>query len=97
MTEWFTEEDEGNLRFSYALKDVLYRGQSPFQKIEILESHAYGRMMVLDDFVMLTQQDEFVYHEMIAHIPMAYHPSPRKVLVIGGGDGGTVRELVRYP
>ena len=75
----------------------LYSGESPFQRIDVLETQEYGRVLVIDGFIMLTERDEFIYHEMISHVPMAVHPNPRKVAVVGGGDGGTVRELVRYP
>lgn len=93
---WLTEEDFGQIRYSYALKDRLYSRRSNFQKIDVVETEAYGRMLLLDDLVMITEVDEFVYHELISHIPVCYHRNPKKVLVIGGGDGGTVRELAKY-
>jgi len=75
----------------------LYSGRSEFQRIDVFESREFGRILTLDGLVMLTERDEFIYHEMITHVPMAVHPNVKKVLVIGGGDGGTVRELTRYP
>lgn len=78
------------------IEKVLFSEQSEFQRIDIVQTHSYGRMLVIDGFVMLTEHDEFVYHEMISHVPLLTHPSPRQVLVIGGGDGGTVRECLRH-
>ena len=70
--------------------------KSDVQQIDILDTQAYGRVLVLDGGLMITEKDEFIYHEMITHVPMAVHPRVKNVLVIGGGDGGTVRELVKY-
>ena len=75
----------------------LYCGQSEFQRIDVFESKEFGRFLTLDGYMMLTEKDEFIYHEMITHVPMAVHPTVRKVLVIGAGDGGVIRELTRYP
>jgi spermidine synthase len=76
---------------------VLFSGQSEFQKVEIFETNsALGRVLTLDDLMMTTEGDEFHYHEMIAHIPMMNHRAPKSVLVIGGGDGGTVREVLKH-
>jgi spermidine synthase len=97
MSEWFVETDERELSFGYKVKSKLAEQTTEFQKIEIFDTVAYGKMMVIDGFVMLTESDEFVYHEMISHVPMCLHEDPKDVLVIGGGDGGTVRELVRHP
>ena len=93
---WFIEKENKELTFGYAVKEKLYAGMSEYQKIDVFETKAYGRMLVIDDYVMLTDMDEFVYHEMIAHVPVCYHHNPKSVLVIGGGDGGTVRELIKY-
>lgn len=76
---------------------VLFSDNSPYQKVEIFESESeLGRVLTLDDLMMLTEGDEYHYHEMIAHIPMMQHPNPKNVLVIGGGDGGTVREVLKH-
>ena len=75
----------------------LYSGQSEFQRIDVFESPEFGRFLTLDGYMMLTEKDEFIYHEMITHVPMAVHPHVRRVLVIGAGDGGVIRELTRYP
>ncbi len=74
----------------------LYSAQSKFQKVEILSSEGLGNILTLDELMMTTEKDEFFYHEMIVHIPMCSHPCPESVLVIGGGDGGTVREVLRH-
>ena len=96
MVQWFTEADGDSLRYCYAYDKVLFDESSPYQKIKVLETPVWGRMLVIDDVVMLTEADEFVYHEMIAHVPVCYHHSPEVVIVIGGGDGGTIRELLKY-
>lgn len=96
MELWFTELHTDNVRFSIKVDRQLYSAQSQFQRIDIFESIEFGRILVLDGYIMLTEKDEFIYHEMIAHVPMAVHPNPRRILVIGGGDGGAVRELTKY-
>ena len=97
MSEWFFENDSNKLKFGYKIKETLFQEKSPFQDIKVYETEAYGKMLVIDDFVMLTETDEFVYHEMIAHIPLCYYKKEAKrVLVIGGGDGGTVREVLKH-
>lgn len=97
MELWFTENHTKNVRFSIKVTKQLYSGKSDFQEIDVFESPEFGRFLTLDGYMMLTEKDEFIYHEMITHVPMAVHPRVRNVLVIGGGDGGTVRELLRYP
>jgi spermidine synthase len=93
---WFTERDE-NIALSLKHSgNQLYKKQSPYQKVEVFETLAYGNMLTLDGMVMCTQKDEYVYHEMITHVAMHSNPKIKKALVIGGGDGGTVRELLRY-
>ncbi len=87
---------EINGSFSFEIEKILYSERSPFQKIEIVESKKFGRVLFIDGFIMLTERDEFVYHEMMAHVPLFVHPNPRRILVIGGGDGGTVRECLRH-
>ena len=96
MELWFTEQEQDHIRTSWKTEDVLFREQSAFQTVEVIQTKAYGRMLVLDGCVMITDADEFVYHEMIAHIPAVIHPNPKRVVVIGGGDGGTVRELLKH-
>lgn len=96
MNLWYTEDHSPNVRFSMRVDDHLYSGQSEFQKIDILQTVEFGKVLTLDGLVMVTEKDEFIYHEMITHVPMATNPKIRKVLVIGAGDGGTVRELTKY-
>ena len=74
----------------------LYSAQSEFQRIDVFDSREFGRFLTLDGYMMLTEKDEFIYHEMITHVPMAVHPDAENILVIGAGDGGVVRELTRY-
>jgi spermidine synthase len=93
---WFTEQLSDHVRFSLRVTRHLYSGQSPFQRIDVLDSAEFGRVLLIDGLIMITERDEFIYHEMITHVPMAVHPNPHRVLVVGGGDGGTVRELCRY-
>ena len=96
MELWFTEDHTESIRFSIKIKRHLVSEQSEFQKIDILDSYELGRILVLDGFLMLTEKDEYIYHEMITHVPMATNPNIKRVLVIGAGDGGTIRELTRY-
>ncbi len=97
MDLWFTEAHTPHVRFSIKVDKQLYSAQSDFQRIDIFESVEFGRFLALDGYMMLTERDEFIYHDMIVHVPMAVGKNIRKVLVIGAGDGGAIRELVRYP
>jgi spermidine synthase len=97
MNLWYTENHSPNVRFSLKVEEHLYTGKSEFQKIDILQTAEFGRILTLDGLVMLTEKDEFIYHEMITHVALATNPSIKKVLVIGAGDGGTIRELTAYP
>jgi spermidine synthase len=85
-----------DVKFSIRVDKQLYSAQSQFQRIDVFDSPEFGRFLTLDGFMMLTQRDEFIYHDMITHVPMAVHPDPREVLVVGAGDGGVLRELSRY-
>lgn len=96
MDLWFSEYHTKNVRFSIKVDKQLYSGNSEFQRIDVFESKEFGRFLTLDGYMMLTERDEFIYHDMIVHIPMAVNPEIKKVLVIGAGDGGAVRELCRY-
>ena len=97
MTEFYQEITPGGYGIAIKRKKTLFSEQSPFQKVEVFESDStLGRVLTLDDLMMTTEGDEFHYHEMIAHIPMMHHKSPKTVLVIGGGDGGTVREVLKH-
>lgn len=96
MELWYTEEHSKDVRFSIRVDKQLYSGNSEYQKIDVMTSNEFGTFLTLDSLMMLTEKDEFIYHDMIVHVPMATNPKIKKVLVIGGGDGGTVRELTRY-
>lgn len=97
MELWFSESHTPNVKFSIRVDKQIYSGKSEFQRIDVFESPEFGRFLVLDGYMMLTEKDEFIYHEMITHVPMAVHPNVKDVLVIGAGDGGVIRELVQYP
>jgi spermidine synthase len=96
MQLWVTESQTKNLGLTARVKKTLFTGTSDFQDIAVVDSCEFGRMLVLDGVFQTSIFDEYVYHEMIAHVPLLTHPAPKKVLVIGGGDGGTVREVVRH-
>jgi len=96
MELWFTEKHTPNVNFTIKIDRHVYSAQSEYQRIDIFDSPEFGRFLVIDGFMMLTEKDEFIYHEMITHVPMAVHPNVRNVLIIGAGDGGVVRELTRY-
>lgn len=78
------------------LKKLLFSEQSEYQLVEVYETDTWGNLMTIDGMVMLSEHDEFVYHEMLAHVPMFTHPKPKRVLIIGGGDGGTAREVLKH-
>ena len=96
MDLWFSENYTENAKFGLRIKEQLYSEKSPFQQIDIFDTYEFGRLFTLDGVIMTTEKDEFVYHDMISHVPMAVNPEIKRVLVIGGGDGGTVRELTKY-
>ncbi|MFK2827258.1 polyamine aminopropyltransferase [Bacillus sp. B190/17] len=93
---WLVEDDRGNLKVSYRVKEIIFVAQSPFQHIMILDTYDFGRMLVLDGVVQSTEKDGYIYNEMIAHVPLHIHPHPKKVLIIGGGDCGAAREIIKY-
>jgi len=94
---WFTENWTPNIRFSVKIKQHLYSEKTKFQQMDFYDSEELGRFFTLDGIMMANEKDEFIYHEMIIHTPMSVHPDVKHVLVIGGGDGGSVRELTKYP
>lgn len=93
---WVREKSD-YFEICYKIKNVLLSRQSKFQKIEIVEAVGFGRMLLLDGKVNIAEMDEFIYHEMITHVALFVHPNPEKVLIIGGGDGGAAREVIRHP
>lgn len=96
MELWYTEFQTKNLGLTARIKETLFTGQSEFQEIVVVDSMEFGRMLILDGVFQTSIFEEFIYHEMIAHVPLYTHPNPKNVLVIGGGDGGSVREVVRH-
>lgn len=96
MELWYTDQHTKNVRFSMKVEEQIATCESEFQRIDILQTSEFGKVLVLDGELMITQKDEFIYHEMITHVPMAVHPNVKNVLVLGAGDGGTIRELTKY-
>ncbi|MDX5151707.1 MAG: polyamine aminopropyltransferase [Acidiferrobacterales bacterium] len=95
---WFTEKsDESGIGFSLKVSTKLHEEQTPYQKLEIFETATFGRLMTLDGLVMLTDRDNFIYHEMMTHPALFTHPSPKRVAIIGGGDCGSLREVLKHP
>ena len=93
---WFSEFHAPDAKLSILVKEQLYSEQTPFQKIDFFDSETFGKFFTLDGLIMITEKDEFIYHEMMVHVPMAVHPDVRHVLIIGGGDGGVAKELTQY-
>ncbi|WP_079528345.1 polyamine aminopropyltransferase [Halobacillus hunanensis] len=96
MATWFTEKQTENFGITAKVNRTLHKETTDFQELEMVETEEWGNMLLLDDMVMTTEKDEFVYHEMMAHVPLFTHPSPKKVLVVGGGDGGVIREVLKH-
>ncbi len=97
MELWFTEYQTKALGFSCKINAILRKEQSEFQSLAVVETEQFGKMLLLDGMVMTTDVDEYVYHEMITQVALNAHPNPKKVLIIGGGDGGALREVVNHP
>jgi spermidine synthase len=93
---WFTEKNNQNYQVKWRVNEVLHHETTPYQELAILDTEEWGRVLVFDGAFQVTEKDEFIYHEMIVHVVMNSHPDPAKVLIIGGGDGGTLRELCRH-
>lgn len=97
MELWFTEKQTTTHGITSKISKTLHTEQTDFQKLDMIETEQFGTMLVLDGMVMTTDVDEFVYHEMVTHVPLFTHPNPKKVLVVGGGDGGAIREVLKHP
>ncbi|SDZ83727.1 spermidine synthase [Desulfuromusa kysingii] len=97
MDLWYTEKHSDNVGITIKTTKTLFSGKSQYQQLDIVETLEFGRMMLLDGLVMVTERDEFIYHDMITHPALFTHPNPKKVLVIGGGDGGSIREIMKHP
>lgn len=94
---WFTEKQTEHFGITMKVNRTLHTEHTDFQKLDMIETAEWGKMLLLDNMVMTSEKDEFVYHEMVAHVPLFTHPHPQKVLVVGGGDGGVVREILKHP
>jgi len=94
---WFTELQTNQMAISLQIKETLHLEKSEYQEISVVDTYEFGRMLLLDGIIMTTIKDEFVYHEMISLPALNTHPNPKNVLVIGGGDGGAIREIVKHP
>jgi spermidine synthase len=94
---WFTEEWIPGLKLSVQVKSVVHKAKTKFQELAVYDTESLGRILVLDDVVQTTELDEYLYHECLAHVPMFAHPNPEEVLIVGGGDGGTLREVLKHP
>ncbi|TYZ65593.1 hypothetical protein PybrP1_011105 [[Pythium] brassicae (nom. inval.)] len=96
--KWFSETEAlwPGQKFSLEMEEVLFQGKSDFQDVLVFKSATYGNVLVLDGVIQLTERDEFSYQEMITHLPMFAHAAPKRVLIVGGGDGGVLREVVKH-
>ena len=97
MGIWFSQMDTENVKTSVRGDKQLFSKQSEYQRIDVFESREFGRMIVLDGEIIFSEADEFIYNEMVVHVPMAVHPHVKNVLIIGGGDGGVAKVLTQYP
>ncbi len=96
MIKFLEKDPYAPIQYSYEVTKILYSRRSKFQDILVFENPFFGRILVLDGVVQITERDEFFYHEMLVHIVMSSHPGPKRVIVIGGGDGGAVREVLKH-
>ncbi len=97
MSKWIYETLYTDLKQGFKVKKVLYKSRTEFQDMELVETSRFGRVLVLDGVVQTTEKDEFVYHEMLTHVPLLTHGNPKKILLIGAGDGGILRETLKHP
>jgi spermidine synthase len=97
MELWYTEKQTPNLSYSCKISRTLHTERTEYQDLAVVDTLQFGKMLVLDGMVMTTEVDEFVYHEMITHVALNTHPNPKRVLVVGGGDGGAIREIIKHP
>ena len=95
-SEFIENDPFAPIKYTYSIDDTLYTLETDYGTIKVLSSPYFGKILVLNDIVQLTEQDEYFYHEMIAHVPLHAHNSPNEVLIIGGGDGGTLREVLKH-
>lgn len=95
MEIWVEEKQDGSC-FRVLCSKILFTGKSAYQKVQVADTPLFGKMLLNDDVIMVAERDEFVYHEMISHVPLFTHPRPKKILIIGGGDGGAAREVLKH-
>ena len=95
-TKIFFEDHQSILKTGFPYKKKLFDKSSQYQNVKVIETQGFGNMLINDNIVMTCERDEFIYHEMIAHVPLFSHPNPKEVLIIGGGDGGTAREVLKH-
>ncbi len=100
--KWFCESEVpgnrlGKIKHCFLIDKIIFKGKTPFQEVLIFDNGTYGRIFCLDGIVQFSEKDEFIYHEMIAHPVLFSHPKPKNVLIIGGGDGGVLREVLKHP
>ncbi len=96
MIKFFEKDPYAPIQYVYDVEKVLYKNKSAFQDIMVIQNPFFGKMLILDGVVQVTERDEFFYHEMLVHMLMHSHPNPQNIIVIGGGDGGAVREVLKH-
>lgn len=94
---WIYESHTPGYEVRWGITGILYHETTPFQKLSVVETLELGKALILDGALQIAEKDEFIYHEMIAHVPILSHPGPERILIVGGGDGGALREIARYP
>ncbi|MDI6690185.1 MAG: polyamine aminopropyltransferase [Actinomycetota bacterium] len=95
--DWFTEPGSSGFEHRYKVRAISFKKETAFQRIEIVDTLEFGRMLVLNGAVQTSEKDEFIYHEMLVHVPLLSHTKPRRILIIGGGDGGALRRVLEHP
>lgn len=93
---WICEKHTEGYAVKWKIKDILHEEQTRYQKLAVVDTLEWGKALLLDDALQISEKDEFIYHEMISHVGMCTHPCPERVLIIGGGDGGTLREVLKH-
>ena len=97
MQMWFSQYHTVNVKLDVRIQEQLFSGQSDYQKIDVFKSYEFGKMVALDGEIVFSDTDEFIYDEMVTHVTRAGHPNAKRILIIGGGDGGVAKELIKYP
>src|SRR5512136_3476156 len=93
----FHETDPGSpIQYVYDVEEILCSRKTEYQQLLVFKSHHFGKVLVLDGVVQLTERDEYIYHEMLTHVALHAHPHPSEILIIGGGDGGSLREVLKH-